>query len=184
MANLLLIGTRGSGKSAVGRRAAALLGDGWRFVEMDQALEERLGMPIPEFFAARGEAAFRDAERELLTAIAATDRQIIACGGGVAGTQESLNRARSAGKLVWLDTPVPELIARRLADPDEGHRPPLLPALATLHAVDLDAYLRVEIPTILAHRQPHYAQADYVIATTGLGPDQLAAVVAALARAR
>jgi len=52
MSNLLLIGARASGKTAVGRRAAMLLGDGWGFIEMDEALVERLGMPIAEFFRA------------------------------------------------------------------------------------------------------------------------------------
>ncbi|MBI3945629.1 MAG: shikimate kinase [Armatimonadetes bacterium] len=181
MGNILLIGTRGTGKSAVGRRTVALLGGDWRFLEMDEALVARLGMPIGDFFAARGEAAFREEERALLAEIAQADRQIIACGGGVAGTVESLAAARAAGVLVWLDTPVPELLARRLADPHEAARPPLLAGFDALKAGDLKGYLRIEIPTILARRRPCYARADFILATTGLDAERLAAIVAALA---
>jgi len=179
--NILLIGARASGKSAVGRRAAELLGAGWRFVEMDTALVQRLGMPIADFFATRGEAAFREAEAALLAGLAQGDRQVVACGGGVAGTPESLQAARATGTVVWLDAPEGELLARRLADLEEPARPALLPALGTLKTQDLAAYLRVEIPTLLARRRPYYAGADYVISTEGMGVERVAAVVAALA---
>lgn len=181
MGNILLIGARASGKSAVGRRAAERLGADWRFLEMDQVLVERLGMPISQFFETYGEGAFRTAEHALLAEIACGDRQIVACGGGVAGTPESLAAARAAGTLVWLDAPALVLIARRLADPAEPDRPPLIASLALLKATDLEAYLHVEVPTILARRSPHYAQADLVIATGGLDVERIAQIVASLA---
>ncbi|MDH7569659.1 MAG: shikimate kinase [Armatimonadota bacterium] len=183
MGNLLLIGARGCGKSVVGRRTAALLGPAWRFVEMDRALVDRLGMPIAEFFARHGENAFRAAESALLDEIARGARQVVACGGGVGATPFSLDAARAAGTVVWLDTPEHELIARRLADPNEPARPPLLPELAALKAADLAAYLHVEVPSVLARRRGCYAGAHYVVATTGLDVDRLASIVAELALA-
>ncbi|HOJ20379.1 MAG TPA: shikimate kinase [Armatimonadota bacterium] len=182
MSNLLLIGARASGKTAVGRRAATLLGEGWGFLEMDEALVERLGMPIAEFFRVHGEEAFRREERALLEEVGRGQRRVVACGGGVAGTAESLALARATGTLVWLDTPVPELIARRLADPDEAARPALLHELAELKRQDLEGYLRVEVPTILARRQAFYAGADFTLYTAGLSVERLAQIVAALAR--
>lgn len=181
LGNILLVGTRASGKSAVGRRAAEVLGGGWGFVEMDAALVQRLGTSIAECFRVRGEAAFREAEAAFLADLAGNDRQIVACGGGIAGTPESVAAARQAGTLVWLEAPAAVLLARRLADPDEGARPALLPALSALKAADLDAYLRVEIPTILSRRAPHYAQAHFTIATEGLSVERLAGIVAAVA---
>jgi shikimate kinase len=181
MANILLVGARASGKTAVGRRASARLGAPWRFLEMDQELVTRLGMPIADFFARMGEAAFREAERALLAEIGTGNRQIVACGGGVAGTAESLAAARAGGTLIWLETPAPVLIARRLTDPDEEARPALLPALAALKATDLEGYLHVEVPTILGRRQSYYAAADFTLATEGLDVERLAVIVAALA---
>lgn len=181
MSNLLLIGARGSGKTAVGRRAAERLGAPWRFLEMDEVLVTRLGMPISDFFATHGEAAFRDEERALLAEIGQGRRQIVACGGGVAGTAESLAAARAAGTLVWLDAPISVLLERRLGDPIEANRPALLRRLAPLKAHDLEGYLRLEIPTILARRAPYYAQADYILHTSGLDVERVAAMVAALA---
>ena len=49
----VLLGFMGVGKSSV----APYL-DG-RFVDMDQVIEEKIGMSIADFFAKEGEAAFR-----------------------------------------------------------------------------------------------------------------------------
>ena len=167
----------------MGRRAARLLGGAWHFVEMDEALVRRLGMPITDFFAAHGEAAFRESESGFLAELARRDRQIISCGGGVAGTAESLQSARAVGTLVWLDTCERDLLTRRLGDPKEAERPALLPGFAAMKAADLPGYLRVEVPTILAHRRPFYSQADYVVTTYNLSSRRVATIVAAIARA-
>ena len=60
-------------------------------------------------------------------------------------------------------------------------RPALLASLAALKAQDLEAYLHVEVPTILERRRACYAQADYTIATAGLELDRVAQIVACLA---
>ena len=56
----VLLGFMGVGKSSV----APYL-DG-RFVDMDQVIEEKIGMSIADFFAKEGEAAFRQIESETL----------------------------------------------------------------------------------------------------------------------
>lgn len=183
MGNLLLIGTRGSGKSAVGRRLAELLGGDWQLLEMDEALVERLGMSIAGYFAAHGEDAFRAEERALLAELGGREHLVVACGGGIAGTAESLEAARAAGTLVWLDTPVEELIARRLADPDEAARPALLAGLSHLKTTDLEGYLRIEVPTILGRRRAFYAGADFTLSTRSLGIARIAEVLAGLVAA-
>ncbi|NLT41618.1 MAG: shikimate kinase, partial [Anaerolineae bacterium] len=62
--NVVLTGFMGCGKSSVGR----LVGDALQrpFVDMDLELAERFGMSIPEVFSVRGEAAFREAESDLV----------------------------------------------------------------------------------------------------------------------
>ena len=51
----------GAGKSTVGPLVADRLG--WDFLDMDEHLEERLGMSVAEYFRAHGEEAFREEER-------------------------------------------------------------------------------------------------------------------------
>ena len=58
----VLLGFMGVGKSSV----APFL-DG-RFVDMDQVIEEKIGMSIADCFAKEGEASFRQIESETLEA--------------------------------------------------------------------------------------------------------------------
>ena len=62
--NMVLIGMPGCGKSTVGRALADRTGR--RLVDVDQELERELGCTIPDFFAQKGEAAFRRAESRML----------------------------------------------------------------------------------------------------------------------
>ena len=54
----------GAGKTSVGGRLAELLG--WRFVDLDQRIEQREGEPIRDLFRRKGEPYFRRIEREEL----------------------------------------------------------------------------------------------------------------------
>lgn len=56
----VLLGFMGVGKSSV---APYLNG---RFVDMDQVIEDKIGMSITDFFAKEGEASFRQIESETL----------------------------------------------------------------------------------------------------------------------
>ena len=60
---LVCIGFMGAGKSTAARSAAAALGV--EAVDADGVIEERLGKPIHEVFAADGESAFRAAEERI-----------------------------------------------------------------------------------------------------------------------
>ena len=72
----ILLGFMGSGKSTVARILDP------NFVDMDALLTQEIGMPIADFFASKGEAAFRVLESQLLADLLKTDC-LIATGGGV-----------------------------------------------------------------------------------------------------
>lgn len=84
---IVLTGFMGSGKSTVGPLVAARLG--WRFVDADDAIVERAGMPISDIFATQGEAAFRRMESETIARLAAEDNLVLALGGGAIEDAES-----------------------------------------------------------------------------------------------
>lgn len=86
---LVLVGPMAAGKTSVGRRVARRLGVA--FIDTDKRIVAAHG-PIPEIFAAYGEAHFRDLER---TAVADSlaEGGVISLGGGAvteAATRELL----------------------------------------------------------------------------------------------
>lgn len=123
MENIVLIGMPSSGKSTVGRALAERLGK--RFADSDALVTERIGMPIADYFAQRGEAAFREREQEAVADLAATGGQVIATGGGAILRPENITALRRSGRLVFLDRSPEKLIAtadRPLASDREALR--------------------------------------------------------------
>ena len=109
MENIVLIGMPSSGKSTVGCALAERLGK--RFADSDALVTERIGMPIADYFAQRGEAAFREREQEAVADLAATGGQVIATGGGAILRPENVTALRRSGRLVFLDRSPEKLIA-------------------------------------------------------------------------
>ena len=94
----VLLGFMGVGKSSV----APYL-DG-RFVDMDQVIEDKIGMSIADFFAKEGEAAFRQIESETLEELLQEgDDVIISTGGGVVVTERNRQLlAKNSKNNVWI----------------------------------------------------------------------------------
>lgn len=132
--NIVLIGLMGSGKSAVGRLLAEKLGR--PFVDTDGLVEEAAGCPIPELFAREGEAAFREREAAVISAVAARDGQVVATGGGAVLRPANRAALRATGIVIWLHAPPEALYHRARAQGIE--RRPLLAGqdpLSTLRAL-------------------------------------------------
>lgn len=76
---MILIGFMGAGKSTIARLLGKELGR--PFIDIDTEIEKNLEMSISEYFAQRGETAFRQIELEVLK-LALTTERIISTGGG------------------------------------------------------------------------------------------------------
>src|SRR5215472_14601322 len=107
---LCLAGFMGSGKTTIGALLARQLA--WRFVDLDDRIEQAAGLRIPEIFERLGEPAFRQMEADQLRAALGRvfewkESIVLALGGGTyaqIGAPEFL-RAASV-PVVWLDSPV------------------------------------------------------------------------------
>jgi shikimate kinase len=152
---LTLVGYRACGKSTVGRLVSARLG--WPFIDADADLERRLGMPIADFFARRGEPAFRAAESVALAEILGKSGSLVfATGGGCVLSAENRGLIRqNGGTVAYLHVPA-SVLQERLRR-DAGGRPSLT-----------GAAVADEVPRLLALREPLYREiADAVIAAEG-----------------
>ena len=142
---VVLVGMMGSGKSSVGRRLATRLG--LPFVDADTEIETAAGMTIPEIFAERGEAEFRDGERRVIGRILTTRAPLVlATGGGAFMNADTRAKIADLGVSIWLKAE-PEVLMRRVR---KNTKRPLL------QTADPEATLR----RMLAEREPVYALAD------------------------
>ncbi|RHY16143.1 hypothetical protein DYB25_000975 [Aphanomyces astaci] len=102
---IYLIGMRGVGKTSLGKHAASALGLHW--IDMDEYLESHpllLGMPIKEYVAVHGWAAFRAQEVACLQLWAQDPPQntIISCGGGVVESAAAVALLAQASSVIYL----------------------------------------------------------------------------------
>ena len=108
--NVYLIGPMGSGKTAVGKRLAAMLDRS--FVDSDAEIERRTGVDVRYIFEKEGEAKFREREREVLADLVTHDGVVVATGGGVVLDPANRERLSSTGTVVYLETDLDTLVRR------------------------------------------------------------------------
>jgi shikimate kinase len=150
--NVYLIGPMGSGKTAVGRRLALLLGK--EFHDSDTEIEKRTGVDVRYIFEKEGEARFRDREREAIAALTALDDVIVATGGGAILDPTNRERLAATGTVVYLETSIDALVARTRSSKTR----PLL----------MNDDPRAVLERLMAARRPLYEEiADLRIETTG-----------------
>jgi shikimate kinase len=138
----------GSGKTTVGILLARQLA--WRFEDLDARIEQTAGLSISTIFERRGEAAFRELEREqferTLGRVAESgEPMVLALGGGTYAQPGIVEELRAFGAaVIWLDCSV-NLLLERCAI--VNNRPLFR---------DEDSFC-----ALLAARLPFYQQADY-----------------------
>ncbi len=164
-----LIGFMGTGKTRVARPLAAALD--WHWVDVDKLVEIEAGDSIPGIFRSGGEAAFRVLESQVVERLSEDSNVIIATGGGTVLSEQNREIMRRRGFIVCLDAR-PETIAARVGESERATAErPLLSGIGGNIVSGGDPLAR--IIAIKAERQPLYAQADFIIQTDDLTPDQI-----------
>lgn len=150
--SVVLVGLMGSGKSAIGRRAAKILG--LNFTDSDQKIISDAGISITEIFELAGEAKFRELEHRAISELIFSKPQIIATGGGAFCNPQTANLLLTQAHVIWLKAS-PETLLARIGDTKSR---PLLNnsnPLATLAGLNQE-------------RKKHYEKAQIHIDTDGL----------------
>ncbi len=140
---LCIIGMRGVGKSALGRKLASKLG--MKHVDSDHLFQAAHG-PIKEFIAANGWDDFRRKEEEIIAG-AITPGIVFSLGGGALGSAKTRKLLKEKTVAVWLQAKESELIKRL----QNAKRPPLT-----------NLPIHEEIRKFLLERGPHYREVALV----------------------
>lgn len=161
--NIILIGYRCTGKTAVGKELAGILGR--KFMDSDVLIEKRAGIPISAFVAQKGWERFRDLERTVIKDISKEKDAIIATGGGAVMDEDNVRHLKTSGRLVWLRAD-PETIRDRMEKEEISGT--VRPALGGSTPVG-------EIEEILESRTPVYAQVSQLTVDVDmLSPEEAA----------
>jgi len=160
--NIVLIGMRGSGKTAVGKLLAEKLGK--QFIEMDELIVQRMGLSIPEIVERHGWEKFRDVEEAITREVAKLDNVVNATGGGVVTREKNIRELKQKGKLFWLKASLDTLL-RQIGN---DHSRPSLTGRSR----------REDMEVVLAERSPIYERvADFIVDVEGKRPEEVAEAI-------
>ena len=165
---VVITGFMGSGKTSTGEALAELLG--WKFVDLDHAIETQEGIAIRTLFAQRGEPEFRGIEHAALRdCLRRCDGPtVIALGGGAIVQPSNASLVRESRALtVFLETPLEDMMQRCGIDDVTG------PENSRPLAADAESFR-----SLYERRLPHYRNAHVTIQTVGKSIAEVAREVA------
>ena len=158
MLPVFLIGYMGCGKTTLGEVLARQMG--WRFIDLDEYIEQQCGMTIAEIFDEMGENRFRELECKALREVAKMTNVIVGCGGGTPCHGDNMKLMNKAGTTIWLTTSPQHITSRLLLPEQKAKRPKVL------HLPDEDVLPLVKAE--LLARAPVYAQAQLQFDSTDI----------------
>ena len=165
---ICLVGLRGAGKTTLGTGMSQLFGV--PFVELNQQIEDRAGMPIADIIALYGQEGYRELEAKALDdLILAEGRVILAVGGGIVANETTYDQLRAQFHTIWLRASPNDYMERVRAQGD-------------LRPMDGNEQAMQQLHQILRERERLYAMADFTLDTKELSVEESLEQLAKLVR--
>ena len=154
---IALIGLREAGKTTIGKKLATRLRR--RFVELDEQVEKSAGLTLQNIFEVHGEEYYRKLEYDALAELLSESRSgVIATGGGIVLREQTYALLREHCLTFWLK-----------ADPEDHWKRVLEQDPRPIRNYP-NAFAQLQ--NLLTAREPLYSQADSIIDTSSLSPNE------------
>lgn len=165
---ICLVGLRGAGKSTLGRLAAEKLKI--PFIELNQEVEAKAGMPLSEVMGLYGQDGYRALEAEAVSQVVARyDKLILAVAGGIVGDKATYDMVLERFHTIWVRTSAGEHMARVRAQGD-------------LRPMEGNPAAMEQLKALLTTRTPAYeralAQVDTSSKPVSMSVNELLAIIA------
>lgn len=154
MIRIILIGYMGAGKTTVGKVLAQSLN--LAFYDLDWYIEERYRRTVPQLFAERGEAGFREIEQKILHEVAEFENVVISSGGGTPCFFDNMDYMNRQAQTVYLKAS-PDVLFQHLKIGKTER-----PLLKNKTDEELKQYIRESLQA----RESFYLQAKYSLDVT------------------
>lgn len=138
--NLVLIGFRGAGKTALARILSEKLQ--MQLFSVDKMIEEQEGKRIREIVTENGWSYFRQIESQLIEKLSQLDNSIIDTGGGAVEDPTNIENLKKNGYIIYVQASLKDIKQRILNDPN---RPKLNPTLDAEDDLNLTYQRRIPL---------------------------------------
>lgn len=151
MKTIFLIGFMGAGKSTLGKKLAKAIG--YQFVDSDKEISNQQGVTISVLFDTKGEAYFRQLEKEFIEQLDSNENYVVATGGGLPIYNDLMNTLNEKGITLYLRVKPSTLLLRL----KEGQKK--RPLIANLNEEQLHAFISEK----LLERESTYIKAQLIV---------------------
>ena len=141
----------GAGKSTLGKKLAKAIG--YQFVDSDKEISNQQGVTISVLFDTKGEAYFRQLEKEFIEQLDSNENYIVATGGGLPIYTNLMNTLNEKGITLYLRVKPSTLLLRL----KEGQKK--RPLIANLNEEQLHAFISEK----LLERESTYIKAQFIV---------------------
>lgn len=126
----------------------------WRFIDLDEYIENKEHKSISEIFLEKSENGFREIENSCLKEICSINENIVvSCGGGTPCFFDNMSLINESEISIWINPKIDTLFSRL------SRFKKTRPLVSFLNNEDL----RKKITSDLENRKKFYSRADYIL---------------------